>query len=59
MLFNYAPSVKVIYNSPVISYSLFSSFVSELHFSLTYKMYVNMGVTLKRFIIDVGVETSM
>ena len=45
------PYVKLNYNSPPSLVTF-----SEVHFSLTYKMYVNLGQTLDRFLINVDVE---
>ena len=53
------PSILVTSNSPVIYSSIFSYLFLELHFSLTYKMYVNMGQTLDSFLIYIDVEGSM
>ena len=58
------PSIRKLYvtvtsNSPVISSTSLYHYFSAVNFSITYKMYVNMGLFLGRFIIDFDVEFSM
>ena len=48
------PISVLLYLPPTLDTSF-----SEVYFSITFKIYVNMGLTLKRFLIDVYFEGLM